>query len=65
MYERMEVNKMYTNRIDTAGNTIYEEVNSFNIIFCPYCGAMNYINLPWYGSIQGKIFCDRCGGEIG
>jgi len=56
---------MYTNRIDTAGNTIYEEVNSFNIIFCPYCGAMNYINLPWYGSIQGKIFCDRCGGEIG
>ena len=36
---------MYTNRIDTAGNPIYEEVDSFEVIFCPYCGAMNKISL--------------------
>ena len=60
----MEVNKMYTNRIDTAGNTIYEEVNSFNIIFCPYCGAMNYIYSDWCGSIKGLTFCNICGQEI-
>ena len=55
---------MFTNRIDTAGNAIYEEVNSFEIRFCPYCGHMNYLNLEWYGNIKGLVFCDRCGGEI-
>ena len=55
---------IYTNRIDTAGNPIYEEVNSFEVIFCPYCGAMNRIELDWCGSIKGLIFCDKCGGEL-
>jgi len=67
---------MYTNRIDTAGNPFiengignypndYEAMNCFKIIFCPYCGTMNYVKLNWYGSIKGLMFCDRCGGEIG
>lgn len=55
---------MYTNRIDTAGNPIYEEVNSFETMFCPYCGAMNYLDLPWNGAIKGLIFCVVCGGEL-
>jgi len=61
----MEVNKMYTNRIDTAGNTIYEEINSFEVIFCPYCGHMIYVDLNCCGKPKGLVFCDRCGGEIG
>ena len=55
---------MYTNRVDIAGNPIYEEVNSFEVIFCPYCGAMNKISLDWRGNIKGLIFCDKCGGEL-
>ena len=42
----------------------YEKYNSSKIIFCPNCGAMNRISLDWYGSIQGIIFCDKCGREI-
>ena len=53
--------------IDT--NTIipdnYEDMNSYQIIFCPYCGFMNHINIDLCGSIKGLIFCDKCGGEIG
>ena len=59
---------MYTNRIDTAGNPIYDfnvdEVNSFEIRFCPHCRAMNYINLSRWGRIEGLILCDKCGGEL-
>ena len=54
---------MYANRIDNTDNPIpeyYESINVFEIVFCPYCGAMNYIKL----SIRGLIFCDRCGGEL-
>ena len=56
---------MYTNRIDNTNNPIpeyYESINSFEIVFCPYCGAMNYIKLE--GNTKGLIFCDRCGGEL-
>ena len=42
----------------------YESLNSFNVIFCPNCGAMNTIKLDWCGSIQGLIFCIYCGKEI-
>ena len=55
---------MYTNRIDTTGNPIYEEVNSFETKFCQYCGAMNYLTLDWCGSIKALTFCDVCGGEL-
>ena len=55
---------MYTNRINTAGNPIYEEVNSFEVMFCPYCGAMNYLDLDWCGSIKGLVYCEICGAQI-
>jgi len=42
----------------------YEDINSYQVMFCPYCGAMNYVSLDWCGSIRGLKFCDRCGGEI-
>ena len=42
----------------------YEDMNSFEVVFCPNCGTMNYINLDWCGSIRGWTFCIRCGKEI-
>jgi len=42
----------------------YEKMNFYEIIFCPYCGAMNRINLNWYGNIKPLTFCDRCGREL-
>ena len=42
----------------------YEDINSYQVMFCPYCGAMNYVSLDWCGSIKGLTFCDRCGGEL-
>jgi len=51
---------MFTNRIDTAGNTIYEEVNS---IFCPYCSNyFSYIKLNRNESTI--IICGSCGREL-
>ncbi len=53
---------MYTNRIDTTGNPIYEEVNSFGIICCPYCWKVNYIPCTYTtGDTTGIIYCDKCG----
>ena len=51
----------------TPEERCYEQVtvNYFQVIFCPNCGAMNRISLDWCGSIQGLIFCDKCGKEIG
>jgi len=53
----MEVNKII------CGDCL-EVMNSFDVIFCPNCGAVNRINLNWYGSIQGLIFCWKCGEEL-
>ena len=42
----------------------YERMNSYDVKFCPNCGAMNYIKLDWCGSIKGLLFCSVCGKEL-
>ena len=42
----------------------YERMNSFEVVFCPYCGTMNKYSLDWCGSIRGLVYCDVCGGEL-
>ena len=42
----------------------YEQMNSFDVKFCPNCRAMNYIKIDWCGSIRGLTFCVKCGKEI-
>jgi len=59
---------MYIHGIDNTNDplvlrsSLYEKINSFEIVFCPYCGAMNYVKLD--GSIRSLMFCNRCGGEL-
>jgi len=62
---------MYTNRVNTYGyptNEIetgnYTKTSGYDVIFCPHCGAMNYIYSDWCGSIKGLTFCNICGQEI-
>ena len=45
-------------------NNYYEQLNSFDVKFCPICGTMNYIKIDYGNNITGKIFCARCGKEL-
>lgn len=69
---------MYTNRIDTVGNPIYEEINEVNINlidktddhdeilkYCPYCGEINHIQTYYTtNNTTGVIHCIKCGYEL-
>jgi len=43
-------------------NTVY--YGDIEVIFCPYCGTTNQINLNWYMGERGIRFCIVCGKEI-